>query len=217
MPVFRVLWLLSSCGLEVMALTLLVLLSWWKLKAMDGAGQRSRANKLVVCLLDPDLRSWCCVVDVEDAIWQFFFTHQGDGELECWKAFLHRSAWQGAANLLRSSSALVKLRLGYPWSLGPLRAVVLRALQRLQPPGCRAKMEAFIDSVAALNAGPSPSGFVPGGGAGGRDVESFVFLSGEGPDCVLHFPCKVLVVKAEGLVVVSFSLMVLLVICKPTV
>jgi hypothetical protein len=40
----------------------------------------------------------------------------------------------------------------------------------------------FHYSVEALNAKPSPSGLVPGGGANSRGVECIFLLGGEGPD-----------------------------------
>jgi hypothetical protein len=79
------------------------------------------------------------------------------------------------------------------------------------------KRRPFSDSITALNAGPSPSGFVPGGGAGGRDVECFVFFGGEeGPDCILKLLFRVLVIGG-GSIVIFFSSVVLYVTCKPTV
>jgi hypothetical protein len=62
----------------------------------------------------------------------------------------------------------------------------------------------YTDFVTALSAGPWPSGFVPGGGVGSRDVEFFVFVGGEEPDCVLKNNYSVLFVKVEGLIVISF-------------
>jgi hypothetical protein len=75
----------------------------------------------------------------------------------------------------------------------------------------------FTSSAAAFIAGPSPSGAVPGDGAGGRGVELLVNSGGEGPDGVFLFLSGVLSVKFEGYVVISFSSVVLCVICKPTV
>ena len=63
---------------------------------------------------------------------------------------------------------------------------------------------------------PSPSGCVPGDGAGGRCVELFT-LGGEGLDCTFCFSAKVLFVKARGLDVIFLFFEVLDVICIPTV
>jgi hypothetical protein len=69
----------------------------------------------------------------------------------------------------------------------------------------------------ALIAKPSPSGSVPGGGAGGRDVENFFNLGGQGLDCVFSSFSRVLLVISEGLVVISISYWVLVVTCMSTV
>jgi hypothetical protein len=74
----------------------------------------------------------------------------------------------------------------------------------------------YSNSITALCAGPSPSGLIPGSGAGSRDVEVFVFIGGEGPDCILK-KIRVLFVKVEGLVVISFSSVALHVRCLPTI
>lgn len=72
-------------------------------------------------------------------------------------------------------------------------------------------------SVAAFIVDPSPSGFVPGDGAGGRDVERIVFVGGEGLDSNLQFFFRVLFVAVEELVVFFFSFVVLYVKCYPTI
>ena len=74
----------------------------------------------------------------------------------------------------------------------------------------------FSDSITALIVGPSPSGFVPDSGAGGRDVECFVFVGGEGPNCIFKLFTRILFVEDEGSVVILLSPVVLLVRCKPT-
>jgi hypothetical protein len=59
---------------------------------------------------------------------------------------------------------------------------------------------------------------VPGGGAGDRDIECFVFFGGnEGPDCILKLLFWVLLVIVGGSVVIYFPSVVLYVTCKPTV
>jgi hypothetical protein len=75
----------------------------------------------------------------------------------------------------------------------------------------------FSDSIMALSVCPSSSGFVPDGGAGGRDVEYFIFFGGEGLDCILQYFVRVPFANVEDLLVFSFSHVVLLVRCKPTV
>jgi hypothetical protein len=80
------------------------------------------------------------------------------------------------------------------------------------------KRRPYSDSVTALDAGSSPSGLVPGGGAGGRDIECFVFYGREeGPDCILKLLFWVLLVIVGGSVVIYFSSVVLYVTCKPAV
>jgi hypothetical protein len=63
----------------------------------------------------------------------------------------------------------------------------------------------------------SPSGVVPGDGADGRSVELVLFFGGQGPDRVFHAYFRVLFVKVEDLIVISFSFVVLFVTCYPTV
>ena len=73
-----------------------------------------------------------------------------------------------------------------------------------------------FSSATASFVSPSPSGCVPGDGAGGRCVE-LLTLGGEGLDCTLCFSAKVLFVKARGLDVIFLFFEVLDVICIPTV
>lgn len=75
----------------------------------------------------------------------------------------------------------------------------------------------FIGSATEICVAPSPSGLVPGDGAGGRRVELGIAIGGEGPDCFLQVLDTILFVKAEDLIAFSFYFKVLDANCKPTV
>jgi hypothetical protein len=63
-----------------------------------------------------------------------------------------------------------------------------------------------------------PSGLVPGSGVG-RRARRFGSTGGDeedGPDCVFPNLCRVFFVRNLGLVVISFSFEVLVVICSVT-
>lgn len=216
MPVLRVLLLLPSCSWEALARVLLAVLPRWEPYAVAGASQRSRPNKLVVCPLDLDLEAWCCAGNMDASIRPLFFSHRGDGVGEWWRKALLRSAWRGAAAIygvhqLRRCFASV--------ILGHRDRSVLRCYCHCSVFNLLAGVpmrRPFSFSVAALNAGSSPSGFVPGGGAGGRGVESFVLLGGEGPDCFPNFLFSVLFVKVEDYAIISLLFEVLYVSFMPT-
>jgi hypothetical protein len=73
----------------------------------------------------------------------------------------------------------------------------------------------FESSVPAFIVSSSPSGSVPGDGAGGRD-HKLSTVGGEGPDCVFIFSCRVLSIKIQGRVAVKVSARGLDVNCNPT-
>jgi hypothetical protein len=64
----------------------------------------------------------------------------------------------------------------------------------------------YNDSITALSGGPSPSGIVAGGGAGGCGINFFILVGGEGLGCALKNHFRALFVKFEGLVVILFLL-----------
>lgn len=76
------------------------------------------------------------------------------------------------------------------------------------------KGRVFFSSAAAFVACLSPSGVVPGDGAGGRSVE--LDAGGEGPDGIFQYRFRVFSVKVKDCAVIFISFGVLLVICKPT-
>jgi hypothetical protein len=78
------------------------------------------------------------------------------------------------------------------------------------------KRRPYISSAAEICVDPSPSGLVPGDGAGGRRVELGISIGGEGPDCFLQVLDRVLFAKSEDLFAFHFYFMVLNVNCKPT-
>lgn len=78
------------------------------------------------------------------------------------------------------------------------------------------KRRVFISLVAAVHAGVSPSGAVPGNSAGGRGIKLIFVDGGEGPDGFFLYLCRVLSIKLEDSVVLFFYLEVLLVKCNPT-
>lgn len=174
---------------------------WW-MAWREGGSEGGFFNKLEAMRCVEIWESVSCLV---------FFSHHGGGEGGVWSAALHRSARLGAATIsgdcqLRSSSASV--------IQGHRGHSVLRCCKR----GGFFNLQArpFSDSVMALIASPTPSGFVPGGGADGRDVERIFILGGQGPDCVPISLLEVLFVFLEDLVVFSFPCKVLDVLCVST-
>jgi hypothetical protein len=91
----------------------------------------------------------------------------------------------------------------------------LLASTLLLPPCRRAKPEDLRQLCSGI-ASSSPSGSVPGDGAGGRD-DKLSTVGGEGPDCVFIFSCRVLSIKIQGRVAVKVSARSLDVNCNPTV
>jgi hypothetical protein len=201
----------------MLVLVLLMELLRWEPEVAVGDGQGSRPNKLVGRPLDPDLGAWCCAGEVVAPIWPLFFSHQGGGEGEWWRGALSPSAWQEAAvfhgvHQLGHGDASVILGRR---DLSLLRCRVFCNVFNLQ--ASVPMWRPFSDSITSLSACPSSSGSVPDGGAGGRDVEFFVFFGGEGLDCILQYFVRVPFANVEDLLVFSFSHVVLLVRCKPTV
>jgi len=84
---------------------------------------------------------------------------------------------------------------------------LLAGVPRRRPP-CVSVAATFVTSL--------PSGFVPGIGVDGRDLESFFGFGGEGSDCICHVFSKVLSVKVQGLLVFQFYFVALFVICNLT-
>jgi hypothetical protein len=78
------------------------------------------------------------------------------------------------------------------------------------------KWRVFFCSAAAFHAGPSPSGVVPGDGAGGRGIEFDLIDGGEGSDGFLLYLCRVLFINFEDCVLPTLYLEVLFVKCIPT-
>jgi hypothetical protein len=191
----------------------------WCLLLLEGPSMALPPNKLVVGPPDPDLEVCCCAGVVEIIVLPLSFSHQGDGGGERLGDALNRSAWrevQVAANggvhqLRRRCAAVIhgQRDRSVLWCCSHCRFFNLLAGEPNRRPIC--------DLATALIVNPSPSGLVPGDGAGGRDVERVFFLGGEGPDCTLHSFLGVLCAILEGLFVISFSSEFLGVICKPTV
>jgi hypothetical protein len=86
----------------------------------------------------------------------------------------------------------------------PLRAPWMALVQ----PPFRRPLDGFSSAFIVLAA---PSGFVPGGGEGGRRWSSRSPGGGEGPDCFSCNLFRVLFVRSEDCFVISFSPSVL---CK---
>ena len=137
----------------------------------------------------------------------------GSGE-EDWSS---RSAasWGVAANFRvhqrrRICSVVISSRWGYsePWCCKHYDAFNLQAGEPLRRP--------LSNSMAAPNVELFPSGFVPGDDDDGCRVELRFLLGGEGLDCISISLVRVLSVKAKGLVVIFYYLLVLDVICEPT-
>ena len=139
----------------------------------------SPLNKLFLFPLDLDLRELCCAETGGAAIWFLFFIHQGGGDGGGWSVALLRSARQGAAafcggSQLRSIFALVTFgHRGHsvPWCCEHYCVFNLQAGVPSRRP--------LSDSFTALIVCSVPSGFVPGVGADGRELECIFFLSGQ--------------------------------------
>ena len=185
-----------------------VLPRWTKQRRAGSEGDFF--NKLVMFL------KICCVEEMVAADWRFFLSHRGDGvgDRRC-KAPL-RSARQGAAVLLgvhQPRPSFAEVINGF-WGHSALWCLMHCSFCNLQagvPSG-----RPFCVSVTALLVSPSPSGFVPGDVADGRDVERFFIRGGEGLNCIPFLSAKVLSVNAKGLVVFFFLFVVLDVTCTPT-
>ena len=204
MPMVRVLWLLPSCGLEVMTLVLAVLLRW-ETRAETGVDRRSRFNKARFG------GASCSGALTRSSCLGGGRTIGRAGSEAPWEA---RDA---APALSRSSSTAALICCCYP---GPMRrplrfqAQFVRLCFFLLADVPQRRIFDFDSGVFTCLA---PSGLVPDGEMGARARMSQRKIGGVGLDCFFKFLCKVLSRKIRDPAVVSVYLRVLDVNCMPTV